>query len=141
WLEEFRLDPWPVSRYRLGRLTLTRSLAVARSPRATVIRYTIEGGPARLELRPLVAGRDFHALVSENDAVASAAVAVAPGRVRYRPYPGIPTLVLTHDGGVWGDDGLWYRRTVYPREAERGLEDREDLYSPGVLTTELVPAR
>ncbi len=139
-LESFRLDPWPVWRYRLGALTLTRTLFAAREPGATVIRYRIEGGPARLELRPLVAGRDFHALVGANEVVAAAAEA-APGRVSYRPYRGVPPLVLSHEGGAWRGGGEWYFRTLYPRESERGLEDREDLYCPGVLTVELTPDR
>ncbi|HEX7117178.1 MAG TPA: amylo-alpha-1,6-glucosidase [Longimicrobiales bacterium] len=139
-LESFRLDPWPVWRYRLGALTLTRTLFVTREPCATVLAYRLEGGTARLELRPLVAGRDFHALVTANDVAARRAEA-APGRVVYRPYPGIPPLVLSFDDGEWHDDGDWYFGTVYPRETERGLDDREDLYCPGVLGVELRPGR
>ncbi len=138
YLEEFRLDPWPIWRYRLGGLVLTRELFVARDPGATVLRYRIEGGEARLEIRPLIAGRDFHALVVENDAVARTAAA-EPGLIVYQPYPGIPPLFLSHAGGEWHHDRRWYRQTVYRREMERGLDDREDLYNPGVLTARLHP--
>jgi len=140
YLEEFRLDPWPVWRYRLGDLLLVRELFVARAAAATVIRYRIEGGEATLELRPLVAGRDFHALVSENDVVSRSAAA-EPGLVVYQPYPGIPPLFLSHAGGEWHHDRYWYRRSCYCREAERGLDDREDLYHPGVLVARLAPSR
>jgi predicted glycogen debranching enzyme len=136
YLEEFRLAPWPIWRYRLGGLILTRTLFIAREPGATVLRYQIEGGEAMLELRPLVAGRDFHALVRENDVVARTAEA-EPGHVVYLPYPEIPPLVLSHAGGEWQNDGYWYRHTIYFRETERGLEDREDLYNPGYLTVRL----
>jgi predicted glycogen debranching enzyme len=136
YLEEFRLDPWPTWRYRLGALALTRTLFVVRSTGAVVLRYRLEGGGARMELRPLVAGRDFHALVTANDDVARNA-RVGPGHVAYTPYPGLPPLVLSFDGGEWRDTGDWYYSTVYPIEAERGLDDREDLFCPGVLTTEL----
>lgn len=138
YLEEFRLDPWPIWRYRLGALTLSRELFLAREPGATVLRYRVEGGEATLELRPLVAGRDFHALVVENDVVARRAAA-EPGLVVYQPYPGIPPLFISHDGGEWSHNGLWYRQTVYSCEAERGLDDREDLYNPGVLCVQLRP--
>src|SRR5690606_8064727 len=67
YLEEFRLDPWPTWRYRLGPLTLIRTLFVNRGAGAVVLRYHLDGGAARLELRPLVAGRDFHALMEAND--------------------------------------------------------------------------
>jgi predicted glycogen debranching enzyme len=136
YLEGFRLDPWPIWRYRLGGLVLIRELFVARGPGATILRYRIEGGDARLEIRPLVAGRDFHALVMENDVVARSAAA-EPGLVVYQPYPGIPPLFLSHGGGEWHHDRRWYRQTIYPREAERGLDDREDLYNPGVLSAHL----
>jgi predicted glycogen debranching enzyme len=136
YLDSFRLDPWPIWRYRLGALTLTRVLFLAREPGAVVLLYRLEGGEAQLELRPLVAGRDFHALVRENQVVSPTAEA-APGRVVYHPYPGVPPLVLSHDGGEWHDEGRWYRRTRYPREAERGLDHEEDLYSPGALTAPL----
>src|SRR5690606_24948947 len=129
WLDQFRLDPWPVWQYRLGPLTLTKALFAARAADAVVVMYHVSGGDAELELRPLVAGRDYHALVSANEVVAERAE-VEPGRVTYRPYPGIPPLVLSHDGGDWHADPRWYYRTVYPRETERGLDDAEDLFQP-----------
>ncbi|HEX7050561.1 MAG TPA: amylo-alpha-1,6-glucosidase [Longimicrobiales bacterium] len=139
-LEAFALDPWPVWRYRLGALTLTRELFVARDPGVTVVRYRVEGGTARLELRPLIAGREFHALVVENDVI-TPSVEASERRLVHHPYPGIPPLVLSHDGGAWRGDGVWVHQTVYPRETERGLDDREDLYRPGVLTATLEPGR
>lgn len=138
YLEEFRLDPWPIWRYRLGHILLIRELFVARSPGATVIRYRVEEGEATLKLRPLVAGRDFHELVVANDVVSRFAAA-EPGLVVYQPYPGIPPLFLSHDGGEWHHERRWYYRTCYRRETERGLDDQEDLYNPGVLTTRLTP--
>lgn len=136
YLEEFRLDPWPHWRYRLGGITFTRELFLAREPGATVVRYRAEGGEVLLELRPLVAGRDFHTLVMANDVVARTAAA-QPGLVDYQPYPGIPPLFLSHDGGHWSHTGQWYRQTIYTRETERGLDDREDLYNPGMLSVRL----
>ncbi len=136
YLEEFRLDPWPTWRYRLGPLTLIRTLFVNRGAGAVVLRYHLDGGAARLELRPLVAGRDFHALMEANDDVARHAY-VAQGHVAYSPYPELPPLVLSFDHGEWRDTGDWYYSTLYPIEAERGLDDREDLFCPGVLTVEL----
>lgn len=139
-LEEFRLDPWPIWRFRFDELTLTRALFLAREPGAVVLLYRVEGGSATLAARPLIAGRDFHALVTANDAVTPSAEAM-PGQVTYHAYPGIPPLVLSHDEGEWRDNGTWYLRTIYPIEAERGLDDREDLYSPGILTAQLEPGR
>jgi len=140
WLASFRLDPWPVWEYRLGSLTLTKALFAARDAGAVVVIYQVSGGEAQLELRPLVAGRGYHALVQANEHVAQAAE-VEPGRITYRPYPLIPPLVLSHDGGDWHADPRWYYRTLYPRETERGLDDAEDLFQPGVLRVLLAPDR
>ena len=38
-------------------------------------------------------------------------------------------------------DGVWYRAFEYERERERGLDFREDLFSPGVLRLELLSGR
>ncbi len=136
WLAEFRLDPWPVWRWRLGALTLTKAVLFSREAGALLVLYRLRGGSARLELRPFIAGRGFHALVHENPAVWPRAEAV-PGRVHYAPYEGIPALVLSHDAAEWRHAGEWYRQTLYPRETERGMDDREDLYLPGFLAAEL----
>ncbi len=140
WLASFRLDPWPVWEYRLGSLTLTKALFAARDAGAVVVTYAVSGGEARLELRPLVAGRGYHVLVQANEHVEQVA-AVEPGRITYQPYPLIPPLVLSHDGGDWHADPRWYYRTLYPRETERGLDDAEDLFQPGVLRVRLTPER
>jgi predicted glycogen debranching enzyme len=44
-------------------------------------------------------------------------------------------------GATFVPDGLWYRAFEYERERERGLDFREDLFSPGVLRLELLPGR
>jgi len=137
-IEEFRLDPWPIWRYRIGPLTLVRELFFAREVGALVLSYVIEGGPARLELRPLVAGRAADALVQANHEIAPRAE-VAVDHVVHRPYPGVPPLVLSFRAGAWSDTGEWFWQTVYPRDAEQGRDDREDLYSPGVLAASLTP--
>jgi predicted glycogen debranching enzyme len=49
----------------------------------------------------------------------------------------MPAIMLSFDEGEWSGEGNWYFQTVYPRETERGLDDREDLYCPGVLRVPL----
>jgi 4-alpha-glucanotransferase len=41
--------------------------------------------------------------------------------------------------GNYQPDGFWYWNYHLPEETQRGLSDREDLYSPGYLTVTLVP--
>jgi predicted glycogen debranching enzyme len=135
-LETFRLDPWPTWEYAVGPLRLTKKLFQSRELGAVIVEYEITGGSATLELRPIVAGRDFHALVHENSDITRSAE-LYPGKLRYRAYAGIPELVIAFGAGEWESAPAWYNNVVYPRETERGLDDREDLFCPGVLRVSL----
>jgi len=94
----------------------------------TVIRYDVRGG-ARLELRPLIAFRDYHSTTHENSAI-NPAVEVEDGYAMLAPYQGCPKLFLRHAHGTVRVGGDWYRSFEYVRERERGLDFREDLFQP-----------
>ena len=93
-------------------------------------------GPCRLLLRPLLSGRDYHALHHENPAF-DFTRAVADGAVTWRPYPGLPA---DHRAGrlqptSTSPSGIAASST--PRSSARGLDCVEDLASPGVLEWDL----
>src|SRR6185436_16375794 len=90
---------------------------------------------ARLFVRPLVTGRDYHTLHHENTVLRSD-VEISEGRVTLSPYPGVPP-VFVHHNGVYHHAPDWFRRVEYPRERERGLDYTEDLWSPGELAFDL----
>jgi predicted glycogen debranching enzyme len=84
-----------------------------------------------LHVRPLISGRDYHSLQRENGALNFATAVDADGLV-WRPYPDQPSIhSLTN--GVWEQAPAWYRGFHYRAERARGLDDVEDLASPGVL--------
>jgi predicted glycogen debranching enzyme len=87
--------------------------------------------PARLMVRPLLSGRDYHALHHENPAFAFDAL-VTGARVLWRPYPGVPAISAVTDAS-YRHDPLWYRNFQYDAERARGLDFTEDLASPGVF--------
>ncbi|OZI30281.1 hypothetical protein CAL29_19730 [Bordetella genomosp. 10] len=89
----------------------------------------------RLCVRPLLSGRDYHALHHENPAFDFTA-ACEPGRVRWRPYAGLPAIEA-RGNGAYRHEPDWYRRFSYARERERGLDDGEDLATPGIFTFDL----
>ncbi len=130
--------PWPRWRYRLEDgaeidyeiFTLHRSAGV-------VLRWTATGlrDDARLEVRPLLSGRDAHALMHENDAFRFGAD-VAGGRVAWSPYPSLPEIA-TYSNGEYAHAPDWYRRFLYAEERARGLDDLEDLASPGWFAFDL----
>ncbi|HQR45648.1 MAG TPA: amylo-alpha-1,6-glucosidase, partial [Thermoanaerobaculia bacterium] len=128
-LAEFRLDPFPVWVFAAGGLLLEKSLFMVRGESTTVVGYRLLGpGEATLEVLPLIAFRDHHALTAENGAL-DPAVTAGPGRVRVAPYPGLPPLEVAHDGEV-SPTGHWHLRLEYDEERRRGHDFREDLFQP-----------
>jgi glycogen debranching enzyme len=134
YLCEFRLDPCPTFVYEAGGIHLEKRVFMVQGENTTVVEYAITGA-ATLELRPLIAVRDFHSTSHENSAFNSA-IERHDGVIKLTPYAGMPPLYLFHDGATVGAGCGWYRNFEYDRERERGLEFREDLYNPAVFTFE-----
>jgi predicted glycogen debranching enzyme len=135
----FRLDPFPVFAYSAGGVQLEKSIFMIQGEESTVAAYRangVEGRSVTLEIRPLVAFRDYHGTTHENPAF-NTAVFQRYGMVRMQPYPELPPLYLAHDAVRVDPQGYWYRNFEYQMERERGLDDREDLYNPVVLTFDL----
>jgi predicted glycogen debranching enzyme len=133
----FELDPLPTLTFEVDGGRLSRTVARVHGEPGTAVVYEYEGpGPATLELRPLLAYRDHHALQHENAAVQREAQRAGEDLV-LAPYDGCPPLHLRLDGAAWEDNGCWYRGLEYARERERGLDFKEDLWSPGILRVPL----
>jgi predicted glycogen debranching enzyme len=135
WLQEFRLDPFPVLVFECEGTLLEKSVFMVHGEDTTVVQYQASEA-CEIELRPLVAFRDYHALTHENGAL-RADVEMAPGSVSVAPYEGLPALHLAHAGGRVDPLGCWYRNFEYDRERERGLDYLEDLFQPFTLTLNL----
>ena len=132
-LKQFRLDPFPVFTYEVEGVTVEKSVFMVHGENSTVVEYRLSGRPAQLEVRPLIAFRDYHSLTHQNGAL-NAAVERAPGLATVNPYQGLPVLHFAHDAGDVQPTGHWYRNTEYDGERERGLDFQEDLFNPFVLT-------
>jgi predicted glycogen debranching enzyme len=139
YLKNFRLDPYPVFVYDLDGCELVKSVFMVDGENTTAIEYRFANGNAAaraLELRPLIAFRDFHNTTHENGAL-NPALEVEAGCVAMTPYPGLPTLYLAHNAARVQKTGEWYRNFEYDIERERGLDYREDLFQPCVLNFDL----
>src|SRR5207249_3844101 len=133
----FVAEPWPRWTFRLpdGSL-IEHGLLVAPGRAATALYWRLhEGRGGTLAVRPLVSGRDYHALHHENPAFRFGAE-VADGRVVWRPYPGLPAIVARANGS-YAQQPDWYRSSLYTEERERGLDHVEDLASPGIFRWDL----
>lgn len=139
-LKDFRLDPFPVSTYSCSGCTIEKSIFMIRGENTTVIEYVLtDPGEAKdisLEVRPLIAFRDYHATTHENGDLNGSYVET-PGSIRLKPYSGLPDLFLAHNADEVLKDGYWYRNFEYQEERSRGLDHREDLFSPLAFRTSL----
>jgi len=131
YLKEFRSDPFPTFVYAVEGIEITKTVFMVHGENTTVVEYAWTGD-ATLEVRPLLAFRDYHATTHENGAI-NHEIEVAPGLVKCSPYQGCPDLYLAHSAAEVERAGDWYRNFEYDVEQERGLDYREDLFHPFTL--------
>lgn len=139
-IETFSAEPWPSWQFKFEDGTeVTQEIFVAGEAGVTALtwRVTSEQKNIRLFVRPLVSGRDYHSLHKEN-----AAFRFDPTpngeKVLWRPYDGLPGIYAMYSSnGHYTHEPLWYRNFLYAEERARGLDDTEDLASPGVFEWDL----
>lgn len=137
-LVRFDTEPWPTWTWRLEDGTrIVEELFVTHDRPSVVVRWRrVEGaGPLTIEVRPLLSGRDYHALHHENPSFDFAARRDG-ARVAWHPYADLPA-VNCDSTGEYLHAPEWYRQFSYVAERARGLDHVEDLASPGVLRFDL----
>ncbi|WP_345815703.1 amylo-alpha-1,6-glucosidase [Paraburkholderia sp. PREW-6R] len=145
----FDTQPWPTWRVSLGdtHCVVTAEVFVTKATCECVLRWRLDGGadPATsgviLKVRPLISGRDYHALHHRNsafsfDARTSGSTDANAGCVSWQPYGDVP-MIHAATNGVYTHAPDWYRDFCYVRERERGLDFSEDLATPGVFSFDL----
>ncbi len=120
-LQDFRDDPCATWRFDLGGVTFERQVYLVPGRQAVVVRYR-SSAPLTLRLRPFLAYRDYHSLRHADSS----------------PYAGLPRLEF-RSKAVFAADPKWYYNIEYLAELDRGLDFREDQFTPGVLTIDLQP--
>lgn len=139
----FRLDPFPVFTYEVEGVTLEKSVFMVQGENTTVVQYELcaipDGlatAPMSLEIRPLIAFRDYHSITHENGALNSN-VETKEYVTTVKPYNDLPELHFAHDQAEIDPNGFWFRNFQYAIEKERGLDFAEDLFSPCAFTFDL----
>jgi len=103
------------------RASIEKQVYLIEGRQAVVIRYRSDR-EATLHVRPFLAYRGYHSLAS----------------ARSDPYGNLPPLDFAHDGR-FEPDPQWYYNVEYLVELDRGLDFREDLFSPGTIVLDLEP--
>jgi predicted glycogen debranching enzyme len=132
----FRLDPFPTFSYEIEGMQLNKTVFMVQGENTTVVQYEVRPSSTadiKLEIRPLVAFRDYHSTTHENGALNPRLEAEA-GHITFQPYSDLPALHLAHDPAEIEANGSWYRNFQYAVEQERGLDSVEDLFNPCTLT-------
>lgn len=147
-LLEFRLDPFPIFTYKVEDIEIEKSIFMIYGENSTVIQYRIksegensESGAVahtkiQLELRPLIAFRDFHSTTHENNTI-NGQVNIENQLALMTPYQGLPTIYFAHNAHTVDQTGHWYRNFEYEQEQQRGLDLTEDLFQPFVMIFDL----
>jgi predicted glycogen debranching enzyme len=137
-LAAFRLDPFPIFTYEAGGVRMEKRLFMVQGENTTVVEYEVLGSGASctLELRPLIAFRDYHSTTHANRAL-NRDIEKHDGIISIKPYADLPRLCFAHNA-VWvSQEGNWYYNFEYARERERGLDSQEDLFEPLVMQFEI----
>ncbi|MGA9801591.1 MAG: amylo-alpha-1,6-glucosidase [Terriglobales bacterium] len=147
YLTNFRLDPFPAFTYEVEGIVLEKTVFMVHGENTTVVHYEVKSTnravppqSLRLEIRPLIAFRDYHSTTHANGGL-STAVEQWPELAAVTPYPGLPTLYLAHNAMELQKTGDWYRNFEYDVERERGLDFTEDLFNYFVLRFDLLANR
>jgi predicted glycogen debranching enzyme len=145
-IEGFTADPWPRWSFVLpDGTTVEQEIFVPHGVSAVVVSWKLKSearnpkSGIRLEVRPFFSGRDCHALHHENPAFR-----MEPedqnGPLRFRPYDGVPGVVVRCNAAGYTHEPAWYRNFLYEQERARGQDFTEDLASPGTFRFDLSKA-
>ena len=122
-LNSCRLDPFLVVSYKLEDLEIEKSICMVHGENTVIVLYEIfgelNGRHCALEVRPLVAFRDYHSTTHANDHL-NRGVETVGQRTSIRPYPDLPTLHFAHNAEWVDGNGSWYYNFEYESERERG---------------------
>lgn len=142
-LKDFRLDPFPVFTFEIEGIEIKKSVFMIHGENSTVVQYDVRKADQsqtprmlRLDIRPLIAFRDYHSTTHENGSL-NPAVQAQSGLASITPYSGLPTLHLAHNADIVQSGSGWYRNFEYEAERERGLDFSEDLFNPLLLQFDL----
>jgi predicted glycogen debranching enzyme len=138
-LSNFRLDPFPIWTFEVEGVRLEKTIFMPQGSNTVQVEYQLlqaDGVEPTLELRPLIAFRDYHSTTHENSWLNASIESVA-NSASVQPYPDLPRLYFSHDAEQLKEQGHWYKNFLYRVERERGLDFEEDLFNPFVLSWKL----
>ncbi len=137
-LESFSVrDGIPTWRYAVADALLEQQIFMAPGANTSYLRLELlrASAPLRATLKPLVAYRDYH---SQGRGAQPFQIESDDGQCRIQAFAGARPYRLSVSQGRFTAAPAWYWNFFHRREAERGLDALEDLFTPGIFDTELI---
>lgn len=136
----FTRDLFPQWTFEAGGVQLSKTVAMVHAQNTTLVLYKILDAPSPviLEFLPLLAVRDYHQLTHANNSIHQQ-FSFADEIFQTRCYEGTPDIFIKIPGASFEPSPNWYYHFNYSIEQYRGLEYKEDLFSPGKFQVALHP--
>lgn len=147
-LREYLQDPFPTFVFDTEGFTISKRIVALHGENTTIVEYVVENAPSPfiLEIRPFLAGRDYHSLVRAEGAPfktlsfdGATLTAEFPGEFT----PALPKLYISlyspstasmnATQGTFHEHPDWYYHFEYLTERMRGYDYLEDLRTPGIF--------
>src|SRR6056297_331963 len=133
YIRDFDAETGSKITYRVGGVVLTREALLVEEQEQVLIRFTLEEAqsPTKLQFRPFLAFRNYHALSKANMYVNTRYRPVKQG-IGSRMYEGYPELHMQFSREAeFVPVPDWFYDIEYIEEQKRGYDFKEDLYVPG----------
>ena len=142
-LISFELAHGPIWRFQVGDAIIEKSITLVHGQDTVIVRYALISNagniPVKLQLQPMLAGRDFHGTIQLNQRPWWTVNAQSDGALALSA-PECPVkLFFTHNADKFSVNACWWYNFTFRVERQRGYPDREDLWTPGVLEYTLTP--
>jgi predicted glycogen debranching enzyme len=142
YLKGFRLEPFPIWTFDINGIELEKRVFMVYGKNTVICQWSINKKPEdqdqeiKLELKPLLAFRDYHHLQSVDDDF-NGEFEVTDHQITIQPFPNMPELIFIQNAESVEETGVWYKNFEYEIEKQRGFDFNEDLFQPFSLTFDL----
>jgi predicted glycogen debranching enzyme len=129
---KFTKGIFPVFNYTIGDVEIEKTIAAIHGKDIVVVTYEVKKAPApfTMELKPFVAGRDYHSLSKANDSI-QRDVIFGDDVLTLNTYASIPPICIQVKDASFKYHADWFLNFEYKEEQARGLNFSEDLFSHG----------
>lgn len=132
----FSTDPWPKFRYQIeGAGSIEQEILMPHERSMVVLSWQSDTPKVRLFVRPLISGRDLHAIHRANSEF-NFESKVSGESIVWQPYAAMPA-VRAVSSGKFLHAPEWYYSFQYSEERDRGYDFVEDLASTGIFEFDL----